>query len=111
MCHTEPAHNCHRVALSRGAKEHAMGEIFSFGAWVRRRRKALDLTQDALARRVGCARSMIRKIEADERKSSRQIATLLATALEIPVGEREQFLHAARAELAVDQLAAPLPPT
>ena len=84
-----------------------MGEIFSFGVWVRRRRKALDLTQDALARRVGCALSMIRKIEADERTPSRQIATLLASALEVPAAEREQFLHAARAELAVDQLAAP----
>jgi predicted ATPase/class 3 adenylate cyclase len=84
-----------------------MGEIFSFGVWVRRRRKALDLTQDVLARRVGCALSMIRKIEADERKPSRQIAALLASALEVPAAEREQFLQAARAELAVDQLAAP----
>jgi len=84
-----------------------MGEIFSFGVWVRRRRKALDLTQDVLARRVGCALSMIRKIEADERKPSRQIAALLASALAVPAAEREQFLQAARAELAVDQLAAP----
>src|SRR5262245_14265602 len=84
-----------------------MGEIFSFGEWVRRRRKALDLTQDALARRVGCALSMIRKIEADERKPSRQIAMLLADALAVPAPEREQFLKAARAELAVDHLAAP----
>jgi predicted ATPase/class 3 adenylate cyclase len=88
-----------------------MGEIFSFGVWVRRRRKALDLTQDALARRAGCALSMIRKIEADERKPSRQIATLLASALEIPAAEREQFLQAARAELAVDKLAAPQLPS
>src|SRR5262245_25691582 len=84
-----------------------MGEIFSFGAWVRRRRKALDLTQDALAHRVGCALSMIRKIEADERKPSRQVAALLANALELPPAEREPFLQAARAELAVDRLAAP----
>jgi predicted ATPase/class 3 adenylate cyclase len=88
-----------------------MGEIFSFGVWVRRRRKALDLTQDALARRVGCALSMIRKIEADERKPSRQVAALLASALEVPATERGQFLQAARAELAVDQLAAPPPPS
>ena len=64
-----------------------MGEIFSFGVWVRRRRKALDLTQDALARRVGCALSMIRKIEADERRPSRQIAELLA---ECPGGARSR---------------------
>nr|MDQ2997275.1 helix-turn-helix transcriptional regulator [Chloroflexota bacterium] len=78
---------------------------------MRRRRKALDLTQDVLARRVGCALSMIRKIEADERKPSLQIATLLANALEVPAAERAQFLHAARAELAVDQLAAPALPS
>ncbi len=88
-----------------------MGEIFSFGEWVRRRRKALDVTQDALARRVGCALSMIRKIEADERKPSRQVAALLASALEVPAAERDQFLQAARAELAVDQLAAPRLPS
>jgi predicted ATPase/class 3 adenylate cyclase len=94
-----------------------VGEIFSVGDWVRRRRKALALTQDALASRAGCAVSMIRKIEADERKPSRQIAALLASALEIPAAEREQFLQAARAELAVDKLAssplpsAPPPPT
>jgi hypothetical protein len=32
----------------------------SFGYWVRRRHKALDLTQDALARQVGCAETTIR---------------------------------------------------
>src|SRR5262245_37217207 len=81
-----------------------MGESFSFGAWVRRRRKALDFTQDALAHRVGCALSMIRKIEADERKPSRQIAELLATQLQIPPAERAAFLQAARGERASDQL-------
>src|SRR5262245_19150531 len=86
-----------------------MGEIFSFGAWVRRRRKALDLTQDALAHRVGCALSMIRKIEADERKPLRQIAELLATQLQIPAEQREAFLQAARGERASDQLPEPAP--
>ena len=40
----------------------------SFGYWVRRRRKALDLTQAALAQRVGCAKVTIQKIEAEERR-------------------------------------------
>jgi predicted ATPase/class 3 adenylate cyclase len=84
-----------------------MAEIFSLGEWVRRRRKALDLTQDALARRVGCAVSMVRKIEADERRPSKQIAVLLATALEIPAAEREPFLRVARAELVADKLPVP----
>jgi predicted ATPase/transcriptional regulator with XRE-family HTH domain len=87
-----------------------MGEIFSFGEWVRRRRKALDLTQDALALRVGCSVPTIRKIEADERRPSAQIAALLANALAVPAGERALFLRTARAELAPDRLAPPAPP-
>ncbi len=38
----------------------------SFGYWVRRQRKALDLTQAELARRVGCAEGTIRMIEKDK---------------------------------------------
>lgn len=43
----------------------------SFGYWLRRRRKALDLTQDELARLAGCALDTIKKIEADARRPSR----------------------------------------
>jgi non-specific serine/threonine protein kinase len=81
-----------------------MDGTYSFGYWVRRRRRALDLTQDDLAGQVGCAASMIKKIEADERRPSRQLAGRLAEYLAIPADEREQFLQAARGELAVDHL-------
>jgi predicted transcriptional regulator len=37
----------------------------SFGYWVRRRRRALDLTQKELARRAWCSVATIKKIEAD----------------------------------------------
>jgi transcriptional regulator with XRE-family HTH domain len=84
-----------------------MDDQASFGYWVKRRRKALDLTQDELARRVGCALSTIRKIETDERRPSRQMAERLAELLELGVHERATFLKAARAEQAVDQLIAP----
>ncbi len=47
-----------------------MDSTYSFGYWVRGRRRALDLTQDSLARQVGCAVPMIKKIEADERRPS-----------------------------------------
>ena len=69
----------------------------SFGYWLRRRRKALDLTQEALAERVSCSGFSIRKIEADERRPSRHLAERLATALAIPAAERRDFLDAARA--------------
>jgi tetratricopeptide (TPR) repeat protein/transcriptional regulator with XRE-family HTH domain len=69
----------------------------SFGYWLRRRRKALDLTQDSLAQRVFCSGFSIRKIEADERRPSRGLAERLAGALAIPETERREFLEAARA--------------
>jgi predicted ATPase/DNA-binding XRE family transcriptional regulator len=68
----------------------------SFGTWVRTRRRQLDLTQAGLGQRAGCSEAAIRKIEADERKPSRELAELLARALEIPAAEREPFLHFAR---------------
>src|SRR5689334_15946382 len=84
-----------------------MRDHSSFGYWVRRRRKALDLTQGDLARRVGCAVVTIQKIEADERRPSRQVAELLAEQLLIPTGERAAFLQSARSELSAEQLIAP----
>ena len=85
-----------------------MSEIYSFGTWVRRRRKGLDLTQNALAERVGCTESMLRKIETDTRRPSKQLAIRLASALELTGSQQAAFLKAARAELAVDQLAHPV---
>jgi len=76
----------------------------SFGYWLRRRRKALDLTQDALAQRVSCSSFSIRKIEADERRPSRPLAQRLAAALAVPEDERRDFLDAARALRGVDRL-------
>ena len=76
----------------------------SFGYWIRRQRKALDLTQQALAERVGCSLAAIKKIEGDERHPSRQIAERLADILGVPAGQREMFLAVARGLRPVDQL-------
>ncbi|MFN2197917.1 MAG: ATP-binding protein [Anaerolineales bacterium] len=81
-----------------------MGNTDSFGYWLKRRRKALDLTQAALADRVGCAVVTIKKIEADERRPSRQIAARLAEALAIPEQEQEAFIQTARGLQAVHRL-------
>jgi transcriptional regulator with XRE-family HTH domain len=70
----------------------------SFGYWLRRRRKALDLTQDALAESVSCSASAIRKVETDERRPSKRLAERLADRLGISPAERAAFLEAARAE-------------
>jgi predicted ATPase/transcriptional regulator with XRE-family HTH domain/Tfp pilus assembly protein PilF len=84
----------------------------SFGRWLRVRRRALDLTQDDLARRVGCSVVTIRKIEADERRPSRQIAERLADGLLIAADDRAAIITLARAEPYLDPAAAaprPLP--
>ena len=75
-----------------------MDRIASFDDWMRRQRKALDLTQAQLAARVGCAVVTIKKIEQATRRPSQQMAELLADALAIPAGERALFLRMARHE-------------
>lgn len=83
----------------------------SFGLWIKKRRKALDLTQSALAELAGCSTAMIEKIEADQRRPSLQLADLLADALEIPESERTSFLKVARGQKVVERLAVvPFPP-
>jgi predicted ATPase/DNA-binding XRE family transcriptional regulator len=76
----------------------------SFGYWLRRQRKALDLTQQVLAARVGCSLAAIKKIESDERRPSRQIAERLADSLGVPASQRQIFLECARGLRPVDQL-------
>ena len=75
----------------------------TFGAWMRTRRRQLDLTQSELGQRAGCSEAAIRKIEADERKPSRQLAELLTRALEIPDTEQELFFQFARGIL-IDEI-------
>jgi predicted ATPase/DNA-binding XRE family transcriptional regulator len=81
--------------------------LLSLGLWIKRRRKALDLTQEALAARVGCSKELIVKIEGDARRPSREIAALLATHLQLAPEEVDTFIRCARAELAPDRLPSP----
>jgi predicted ATPase/DNA-binding XRE family transcriptional regulator len=81
-------------------------ETVSFGAWVRRRRRALDLTQAKLGALAACTESAIRKIEADERRPSRRIAERLADALKVSPAERAKFIDTARGEGRVERLEA-----
>jgi tetratricopeptide (TPR) repeat protein/transcriptional regulator with XRE-family HTH domain len=82
----------------------------SFGYWVRRQRLALDLTQAVLAGLVGCAPVTIRKIEADERRPSRQLAVLLAENLAIEEDEQANFIKIARADRSPNKLSLPTQP-
>src|SRR5436305_15173562 len=77
-------------------EERGMEDQLSFGQVLKQRRKALDLTQRALAARVGCTAIAIRKFEAGERRPSRQVAELLATTLQLEADAHAAFVRAAR---------------
>lgn len=72
-----------------------MAEV-SFGEWLKRRRKTKGLTQEELAQQIHCSVSTLRKLEAERRRPSEQIAEQLAGAFNIPSNERGQFLRFAR---------------
>lgn len=78
----------------------------TFGGWLRLRRKYLDLTQAALADQVGCSVAAIKKIEAGDRRPSRQVAALLARSLRLPEAQQAAFVRVARGELPVERLPA-----
>lgn len=78
--------------------EFLMDEDGGFGRWLRRRRKALDLTQHELAQRVGCAEGTIRKLEAGDMRPSKQTSERLAEQLGVPVTDRAAFVSFARSQ-------------
>lgn len=73
-------------------------ETYSFGSWLQQRRNQLRLTQKEVGVAAFCSAAMIRKIEADERQPSMELAYLLADALKIPSKQRELFVEVARSE-------------
>ena len=82
-----------------------MTENFSLGYWIKRQRRAHDMTQEQLARLAGVATVTLRKIEADDRRPSLQLVQRLADIFRLDEDERERLLHVARADLAPDHLA------
>jgi predicted ATPase/DNA-binding XRE family transcriptional regulator len=95
--------------LAASVRTNPAGPDAPFGARLKQLRKALDLTQEALAEEVGCATQTIRKIEGGERRPSKQMAERLAQVLDVPPEDRAAFLHAARlvAEAAPQEQPAP----
>ncbi|MFT3890064.1 MAG: helix-turn-helix domain-containing protein [Anaerolineales bacterium] len=76
----------------------------SFGDWVKRRRKALDMTQNELANRVGCSTAALQKIERDERRPSRPMAERIIDCLDVPPDQRTLLLKIARGDRTVEAL-------
>lgn len=81
-----------------------MIDAHSFGEWIKQHRQSKRLTQKEIAASVYCSVAMIKKIEADERHPSLELAEALAAVLEIPASQRVLFVQCARGERSVDQL-------
>src|SRR5687768_1957239 len=73
-----------------------MQEEMSFGVWLRKQRRAFDLTRQAFADRVGCAEVTLRRIEAGTLKPSKELASILLEKLGIPEIERPGWISFAR---------------
>jgi predicted ATPase/transcriptional regulator with XRE-family HTH domain len=67
-----------------------------FGNWLRKQRRALDLSQAAFADHVGCAEITLRRIEAGRLKPSKELAGVILEQLGIPEKERSQWISFAR---------------
>jgi predicted ATPase/DNA-binding XRE family transcriptional regulator len=76
-------------------KNNLSDDIF-FGEWLRQRRHILDLTQQELADRIGCARITLRRIEAGTLKPSKGLAEILLKELGVPSTNLEAWLRFAR---------------
>src|SRR5690242_9860393 len=83
----------------------------SFGQWLRLRRRNRGLSQQEVADQIGCSSALIRKVEANERRPSRQIALLLIDHLRQPDEQPEILLRMARARLLHDENDFGLPDT
>jgi DNA-binding XRE family transcriptional regulator len=73
-----------------------MQEEISFGTWLRKQRRALDLTRQAFADEVGCAEVTLRRIEAGTLKPSKELASIILEKLSIPEVDRPQWISFAR---------------
>jgi predicted ATPase/DNA-binding XRE family transcriptional regulator len=73
-----------------------MQDQISFGTWLRKQRRASDLSQKALADQVGCAEVTLRRIEAGTLKPSKELANILLEKLDISEAERPSWISFAR---------------
>lgn len=79
-----------------------------FGQWLKHRRKELGLTQEGLAREIGCASVTLRKIESGERRPSMAVAQRMAEVLRISKEDQAAFaIYARFAREAVPQAMLP----
>jgi non-specific serine/threonine protein kinase len=73
-----------------------MEEKSPFGFWLRKQRRALDLSRQAFADQVGCAEVTLRRIEAGTLKPSKELANIILERLGIDETSRPGWISFAR---------------
>src|SRR6266498_3002467 len=73
-----------------------MQEEISFGTWLRKQRRTLDLSRQAFADQVGCAEVTLRRIEAGRLKPSKELARTILEKLGVPKTELPKWIPFAR---------------
>ena len=81
-----------------------------FHEWLKKRRKALDLSVDELSQRAACSPNTLRKLETGDRRPSRELARRLGQHLQIAPEELPAFLSYARAGSSDEVPAQIIPP-
>ncbi|MFL5735103.1 MAG: tetratricopeptide repeat protein [Chloroflexia bacterium] len=76
----------------------------TFAQWLKKRRRAVGLTQEELADRIGCSPETIRKFEKGTRRPSKQMAELIAEAVGVPREDWPDLVQFARVRLEGEEL-------
>jgi len=71
-------------------------EKLLFGEWLRKKRRALDMSRQALADQAGCAEITLRRIEGGTLKPSKELAAILLEKVGIPKSELDSWIQFAR---------------
>jgi class 3 adenylate cyclase len=75
-----------------------MTEEIPFGVWLRKQRRAMDLSRQVLASQISCAEITLRRIEAGTLVASRELAAIILENLGIPKYMLEHWVNYARGE-------------
>lgn len=73
-----------------------MQEEISFGTWLRKQRRTLDLSQKTFASQIGCAEVTLRRIEGGTLKPSKELVSVLLQRLGIPEAEWPEWISFGR---------------
>lgn len=85
-----------RKVIQNPIQDSPLTEPLLFGEWLRRQRRAMDLSRQALANQAGCAEITLRRIEGGSLKPSKELAAILLEEVGVPKRELDRWIPFAR---------------